>query len=82
MNLSSCPCPRCLVSKSRVHLLGTKLDMAARSNQPRTDDEKTQEAILKARRLIYEKGKVKKSTSVLPLLEPKSLVPTQVFLFY
>lgn len=56
--------------------------MAARSNQPRTDDEKTQEAILKARRLIYEKGKVKKSTSVLPLLEPKSLVPTQVFLFY
>ncbi|KAJ2921071.1 hypothetical protein H1R20_g16022, partial [Candolleomyces eurysporus] len=75
--LSSCPCPRCLVSKSKIPLLGTKADMAFRSHFLRTDDEETRLAIEIARNLLYVEGKGFNSQVIIDGLGSKSLLPTQ-----
>ncbi|KAJ3526412.1 hypothetical protein NMY22_g10174 [Coprinellus aureogranulatus] len=76
-NLSSCPCPRCLASKSKVNMLGTAKDMSDRVRFARQDNITTQKAIKAARKAIYEEGASFASGDVTRKLGPKSLVPTR-----
>ncbi|KAJ3518649.1 hypothetical protein NMY22_g13571 [Coprinellus aureogranulatus] len=76
-NLSTCPCTRCLVAKSKIDRLGTKADFAIHSRFPRRDDEDTREIISNARELLYELGVGWGAQELTHGLGPKSLNPTQ-----
>ncbi|KAI0055213.1 hypothetical protein BV25DRAFT_1815943, partial [Artomyces pyxidatus] len=76
-NLGNCPCPRCLVSLSRVHQIGTETDMIERKTRARTDDPQRQEKVEAARRLIYERNLQVASDAVEAWLKEESLVPNQ-----
>ncbi|KAJ8085123.1 hypothetical protein PM082_003907 [Marasmius tenuissimus] len=54
--LSTHPCPLCLTTKDKVHLLGTKLDMKRHSTSPRTDNDEVRTDIKKARAAIFDNG--------------------------
>jgi hypothetical protein len=71
------PCPKCLIPKDMLHKLGTPVDEELR-RVFRVDDEKRQEKINQARRLIYEQGYVVNSQRVDAILGEESLVPTNV----
>ncbi|KAH7918336.1 hypothetical protein BV22DRAFT_1134671 [Leucogyrophana mollusca] len=75
-NRGGCPCPRCLIPLSRVHNLGMTRDMEQRRTLARVDDIHRRNAILNARKLIYEKGWAVDSAPVERILKPESLVPT------
>jgi len=77
-NLGAYPCPQCLVPKTKIPDLGTKLDDRNRVKTHRQDDAQHQWSIKRACELIYEKGKGVKSAVVERLLGAKSLVPTKV----
>ncbi|KAI0064190.1 hypothetical protein BV25DRAFT_1800682 [Artomyces pyxidatus] len=76
-NLGSCPCPRCLVPLSRVHLIGTETDMAERNTKARIDDSQRQRKIAEARKLIYKKNLQVSSDAVEAWLQEESLVPNE-----
>ena len=69
------PCPRCLVSKSVLHLLGCSSDIAARVEQTRTYLSKL---VTKARKLIYKDAKAINGSAVDDVLKGFSGVPTVV----
>ncbi|KAL1658479.1 hypothetical protein GGF50DRAFT_67162 [Schizophyllum commune] len=70
----SCPCPRCLVHKSKLDQLGLRRDMATRVNAARTY---LSHAVSVARRAIYEFAHPIGGTLVQTLLKPFSAVPTE-----
>ncbi|KLO04861.1 hypothetical protein SCHPADRAFT_840114 [Schizopora paradoxa] len=70
------PCPRCLISKSDIHLLGSKKDAKNRKIL-RTDDAKRQDKITTCRKFIYEDGYVVNSKAVENILKEESWVPTK-----
>ena len=69
------PCPRCLVSKSVLHLLGCPGDIAVRVEQARKVLSKL---VTKARKLIYKDAKPINGSGVDDLLKEFSGVPTIV----
>ncbi|KAH6886502.1 hypothetical protein BKA70DRAFT_1123239 [Coprinopsis sp. MPI-PUGE-AT-0042] len=54
--LGACPCPKCLVRKSKIPLIGWDRDMSFREKNPRVMNSTTQEAVEEVRRLIFENG--------------------------
>ena len=73
-----CPCPRCLVEKKDIHLLGTAQDMRTRTYKLRADDDTRRQKVVEARKRMYEDGRVVGSVAVEELLKEESLVPTTV----
>ena len=80
--LAQCPCPRCLIFKSRIPRLGMTSDMNDRTRLQRVDDEKIHRDIALVRRMIYVDGVNITSGSVDFFLKPKSLVPTRVYIYF
>lgn len=76
--LALCPCPRCLLLKSRIPMIGTKTDTKQRINLARIDTEDRRMKIEIARKLMFERGLNITSSKVENLLRPTSLVPTRV----
>lgn len=81
-NLGGCPCPRCKIPLSEVHLVGTKKDRSKRLILARKDDVDRQYAIHSARMGIYDPIArdffAVDSAFVEHKLKPESLVPTSV----
>ena len=71
----SCPCPRCLVTRSKLDRLGTHRDSSVRLSKFR---EFMADKVDAARRAIYDLAKSIHSTVVEDLLKSFSGVPTVV----
>lgn len=80
-NMGGCPCPRCTIPKSKLHLMGTKRDRRDRIKQARVDDHQRRSTIAQARKAIYEQNFDVDSAGVERMLKPLSLVPTSVSSF-
>jgi hypothetical protein len=76
--LSLCPCPRCLLLKSRIPMIGTKTDTKQRINLARVDSEDRRNKVDITRKLMFEGGVNITSIKIENLLRPTSLVPTRV----
>jgi len=76
--LALCPCPRCLLLKSKISLIGSKTDTKMRVMLVRKDSEARQQKVEKARHLIFEKGIAITSKKIEEMLQPQSLTPTRV----
>ena len=76
--LADCPCPRCLILKSCIPLIGTKTDTKQWVQLARVDSADRQHKIELARRMMFEGGVGITSTGINDLLGPTSLVPTRV----
>jgi len=76
--LALCPCPRCLLLKSRTPMIGTKTDSKQRTKLVRVDTEDRRMKIEIARNLMFERGLNITSSKIENLLRPTSLVPTRV----
>ena len=81
-NLGMCPCPRCLIPKSRIDNLGLNNDMQQRQALARVDTEEQQSKVAAARHLIYQEHYVVDTPQVEALLKEESLVPTKVLYFF
>jgi hypothetical protein len=77
--LAKCPCPRCLILKSKIPRLGTVNDMRDRELLERVDDEHLQWDIELVRKKIFVKGMGIGSNALDHILAEKSVVPTQVY---
>lgn len=76
--LGICPCPRCLIQKSQISEMGTKLDARRRTQKARVDDDSWRAKIARVRGWIYEQGDRIAGKWVERLLFPGSWVPTRV----
>ncbi|KAG6903599.1 hypothetical protein DXG01_016472, partial [Tephrocybe rancida] len=75
--LGGCPCPRCKIPKTALHLVGTQSDRADRIELRRYDDEDRRKKVSKARKSIFGKENFAvDSAAVERELKPESLVPT------
>lgn len=78
-NKGGCPCPRCKTPLSEAHLLGSKRDRKKRLRKMRIDDQSRQNAVLIARKAIYENLHCSiGGAAVEAQLKKDSLVPTSV----
>ena len=75
--LGRCPCPRCLVEKTNIHLAGTKRDKNTRKKRPRIDSPNVQRAIQEARRAVF-KGRSPAGPVVQWYAGEQSMYPAQV----
>ena len=80
--LSFCPCPRCFVSKPKLHLLGSASDSRVRQNHRRLDSQFRRQRVERARHAIYVDGVNTSSSRIDDILGDRSLVPTRVCSFY
>ena len=78
--LAQCPCPRCLLLKSKISLIGTKCDAQARVKLVCIDDDRQRWDVELVRKWIFENGISLTSVAVDQILGPKSLTPTCVCL--
>jgi hypothetical protein len=76
--LARCPCPWCLILKSRIPLIGLKTDTKQRIQLACVDSEDRQCKINLVRQMIFDGGINITSQQIKNLLGPTSLVPTQV----
>ena len=76
--LSKCPCPRCLILKSRIPRIGSKTDNRDRDKLTRIDDIARQADVEKVRQLLFKRGVNLTSVKIERVLGPRSLVPTRV----
>ena len=74
--LSTCPCPRCLLHKSKISRIGSKSDTRDRLKLVRVDSDSRRDAVDSARRLLFEKGVNITSTRIKDILDGESLTPT------
>lgn len=72
------PCPRCLVSDTDIHDMGSDTDRAIREEERRQDNIDRKNKIEKARKIIYTDNLSVNTEKVETLLKPTSLVPTKV----
>lgn len=77
-NLGACPCPRCLIPKTRIHNLGKIQDRKERVTKKRVDDNERRHKVTTARKFIYDQHHTVDSAAVDAVLKPQSLVPTTV----
>ncbi|KAF8833705.1 hypothetical protein BDN67DRAFT_992791 [Paxillus ammoniavirescens] len=75
-NLGKCPCPRCLIPKSCVHLLAMRLDILEHETLSCSDTAQRHAKVISARKLIYESNYAVDGTCIEELLKDESLVPT------
>lgn len=81
-NKGGCPCPRCKISLSETHLVGSKRDRKKRLIKRRVDDQDRRNAVLVARKAIYENLHCSiTGTAVEAQLKEHSLVPTSVWCY-
>jgi len=80
--LSLCPCPCCLLLKSRIPMIGSKRDTNQRISLRRVDSEDRRHKIELARRMMFKGGINITSKKIEDILRPTSLVPTRVGLIY
>ncbi|KAG2012297.1 hypothetical protein CC2G_012328 [Coprinopsis cinerea AmutBmut pab1-1] len=74
--LASCPCPRCLIPKSKIGDLGTARDRLYRQKFKRTDDHPTRHTIQSAREKVFLNGLSPGNRKLnSEHLGPKSLTP-------
>ncbi|KAF6743073.1 hypothetical protein DFP72DRAFT_829097 [Ephemerocybe angulata] len=73
--LAFCPCPRCLIRKAQIPMLGTAADDHIRATQPRFDNEQDQYDIKSIRKQVYLKGVSLASKTVKAVLGRKSWTP-------
>jgi hypothetical protein len=76
--LAMCPCPRCLLLKSRIPRIGSNADEINRVKLARLDSNARRRKIETARRLIFDQGVNVSSKRIDNLLQSQSLVPTRV----
>ena len=76
--LSSCPCPRCLLLRTKISRIGSKSDTRDRLKLVRVDSETRRKRVDLARRLLFEKGVNITSTRIKDILEGGSLTLTRV----
>jgi hypothetical protein len=76
--LAHCPCPRCLLLKSKISLIGSKTDTKMCLVLVRKDSEERREKVEQARTLMFEKGIAITSVKIERILQPQSLTPTRV----
>ena len=76
--LALCPCPRCMLLKSRIPLIGSTTDNQQRVKLERIDSDARRRKVDHARRLMFEQGVNITSKYIDNLLQPQSLVPTRV----
>jgi hypothetical protein len=74
--LSRCPCPRCLILKSRIPMIGTKTDTKQRMKLTCVDSEDRRDTIELVHKMMFERGVNITSVRIENLLKPTSLVPT------
>ena len=77
-NFGGCPCPRCLIPKTKLQDVAKEGDMLQRTVLAWRDTIERREKISAARRLIYEEQYVVDTPQVEALLKPEALVPTVV----
>jgi hypothetical protein len=70
-----CPCPRCLIPKVKIDLMGQVRDLAQRISHPRNI---LYDVVQTARRFIYQLALPINGTAVEQLLKPNSSIPTVV----
>ena len=73
-----CPCPRCLIPKSKVYQIATERDILHRTTLQRCDTKERCDKVVATRWLIYEKQYAVHASQVEELLKSESLVPTLV----
>ncbi|KAG1864616.1 hypothetical protein C8R48DRAFT_656144 [Suillus tomentosus] len=69
------PCPRCLVKKTDIHMMGMVLDMRRRVTQEHTDSLRRRQRVEEARKLIFEIGAPVDGSRVKAILNEESYVP-------
>jgi len=74
-NKGLCPCPRCLIPKVKIDLMGQIRDLAQRISNPRNI---IYDVVQTARSFIYQLGIPINGSAVAQLLKPTSSVPTVV----
>ena len=73
-----CPCPHCLIPKSKVHQIATERDMAQRMTLLCCDTKAWCNKVVATCRLIYERQYAVHASQIEELLKSESLVPTLV----
>ena len=76
--LSTCPCPRCLLLRSKIHRIGSRSDTRDRVKLIRVDSDGRRNAVESARKFIFEKGVDVTSDRLKYFLDGESLTPTRV----
>ena len=76
--LAMCPCPRCLLLKSKIPRIGSNTDQKQRLKLVRVDSNARRGKIEAARRLMFDQGVNITSKRIDALLQSQSLVPTRV----
>jgi hypothetical protein len=76
--LAQCPCPRCLLLKSKIPRLGSARDTLDRVKLIRLDTAERRWDIEHVRKLIYQNGLGVGSKGIKRILGPKSMTPTRV----
>jgi hypothetical protein len=76
--LAQCPCPRCLILKSKVGDLGKKVDRRRRERYIREDSHWLRSTVTMVRDWLYRQGINITSKRVKDNLGPRSLIPTLV----
>jgi hypothetical protein len=72
------PCPRCLVKKTDIYMMGMVLDVRRRVVQERTDSLRQRQRVEEARKLIFELGAPVDGSRVKAILNEESYVPIRV----
>ncbi|OSD05112.1 hypothetical protein PYCCODRAFT_1385676 [Trametes coccinea BRFM310] len=75
--LGRCPCPGCLITKDRIHLMGTKNDLSNRHRKKRTDTPWLRMLLERIRGWIFGRGIAPEGKRVEALLGASSTSPTQ-----
>lgn len=75
------PCPRCLVEKDQISLLGTRVDVKCREQYERRDDRFRQQLVERVRQKIFVKGTPVNSKSISDIIGVRSLTLTRVSQF-
>ncbi|KAI0324055.1 hypothetical protein GY45DRAFT_1263589 [Cubamyces sp. BRFM 1775] len=75
--LGRCPCPSCLIDKSRIQLMGTKRDMAQRIKKLREDTPWLRMLLERIRGWIFQRGRAPEGKSVEEVLGSTSTSPNQ-----
>ena len=76
--LAACPCPRCLLLKSKIPRIGSNTDQIQRLKLACVDSNARRGKIEIARRFMFEQGINVTSKRLDALLQDQSLVPTRV----
>jgi hypothetical protein len=75
------PCPRCLVQKEDIALVGTNANITTHNHHLQTDNDTMRQKVERARKIIFTKGLGVKSNQIEKILKDYSNVPIRVSTF-